>query len=686
MKAVDTNLLKLLKQSDRFVVPIYQRVYSWDEAECEQMWQDIIRAGARENLNNHFTGSIVYIERDQGSNTSREPDLIIDGQQRVTTVTLVLAALAARLDSLPQDEQEPEPGFAPKKIRGLYLRNEYESGDDYFKLTLSQRDKDALKAVVRNAPMPETNSRIATNYAYFVDRLNDPELDLTHVCRGLDKLVVVDVKLTRGMDDPQLVFESMNATGKKLSQADLIRNFVLMDLPPTQQEQLYEDYWFPMERLFQGDHEKRFDEFVRHYLTVKTNSTPRLAEIYDAFKAHAFAQEAAGINRDDLVIELSRHATWFANMALGNEPDARLKRLFTEVDQLATVTYPFQLRLYADYAAGVLSAEDFLQILDAIISYLFRRVVCSIPTNSLNKTFANLAAAIDEDHYVESVCARLLTLPNYRRFPTDEEFEEALKATDMYNVKRRSYFFRKMENYGRKEEVSTAEYTIEHIMPQNANRAWQKALGENWKADHDRYLHTLGNLTLTGYNPEYSDRPFHEKRDIEGGFKYSPLRLNQGLGQLDSWNAVEIEKRAAKLAEQAVEIWPRPDFSESILADYRETFSDQKRFDWSQAHAILEAMPPGRWTSYNNLAEAVGTGPVAMAGHLTNCTTCINAYRVLRWDGAVADEFRWHDPNDDRDPIDVLLSDGVNITDGQADAEQQLAVEDLLAIVGEGEQ
>ena len=685
MKAVDTNLLKLLKQSDRFVVPIYQRVYSWDEAECEQMWQDIVRAGARENLNNHFTGSIVYIERDQGSNTSREPDLIIDGQQRVTTVTLVLAALAARLDCLPQDEQEPEPGFAPKKIRGLYLRNEYESGDDYFKLTLSQRDKDALKAVVRNAPMPETNSRIATNYAYFVDRLNDPELDLNHVCRGLDKLVVVDVKLTRGMDDPQLVFESMNATGKKLSQADLIRNFVLMDLPPTQQERLYEDYWFPMERLFQGDDEKRFDEFVRHYLTLKTNSTPRLAEIYDAFKSHAFAQEAAGTNRDDLVIELSRHATWFANMALGNEPNARMKRPFTEVDQLATVTYPFQLRLYADYAAGVLSAEDFLQILDAIISYLFRRVVCSIPTNSLNKTFANLAAAIDENHYVESVCARLLTLPNYRRFPTDEEFEEALKTTDMYNVKRRSYFFRKMENYGRKEEVSTAEYTIEHVMPQNANPAWQKALGDNWEADHDRYLHTLGNLTLTGYNPEYSDRPFHEKRDMVGGFKYSPLRLNQSLGQLDSWNAAEIEKRANKLAEQAVEIWARPDYGEAILAGYRESFSDQKLFDWSQAHTILDEMPLGRWTSYNNLAEAVGTGPVAMAGHLTKCTTCTNAYRVLRWDGTVADEFRWHDSDDDRDPVDLLRSEGVTITDGRADPEQQLAVEDLLAMSGEEE-
>ncbi|QQM51887.1 DUF262 domain-containing protein [Rhodococcus pyridinivorans] len=685
MKAVDTNLLKLLKKSDRFVVPIYQRIYSWGEAECEQLWQDIIRAGAREKLNSHFTGSIVYIERDQGSNTSREPDLIIDGQQRVTTVTLVLAALAAKLDSLSADEQEPEPGFAPQKIRGLYLRNEYESGDDYFKLTLSQRDRDALKAVVRGAPISETTSRVADNYTYFVARLNDPDIDLSHVCKGLDKLVVVDVKLTRGMDDPQLVFESMNATGKKLSQADLIRNFVLMDLPPAQQEQLYEDYWFPMERLFQGHDEKRFDEFVRHYLTVKTNSIPRLIEIYEAFKAYAFEREAAGTSRDDLVIDLSRHATWFANMALGMEPDKKLARRFAEVDQLASVTYPFQLRLYADYAAGVLSVDDFAAIVDAVISYLFRRVVCRIPTNSLNKTFANLSAAIDQDNYVVSVCTRLLTLPNYRRFPTDEEFEEALKTTDMYNVKRRGYFFRKMENHGRKEEVSIAEYTIEHIMPQNANPAWQQALGDNWEADHDRYLHTLGNLTLTGYNPEYSDRPFEDKRDMEGGFKHSPLRLNQGLAQLVSWNAVEIGKRANILAAQAVAIWARPKYDDALFAEYKESFSDQKRFDWSLAHAILDSLPAGRWTSYNNLAEAVGTGPVAMAGHLSRSADCANSYRVLRWDGRVADEFRWHDPEDRRDPIDVLRSDGISITDGHADPEQQLAVEDLLALVGEDE-
>lgn len=686
MKAVDANLLQLLKKSERFVVPIYQRVYSWDRNECDQLWHDIIRAGTRTKLDNHFTGSIVYIERDQGTTTSREPDLIIDGQQRVTTVTLLLAALASRLDELPPEDQEPVPGFAPQKIRGVYLTNQYESGDNYFKLTLTQRDKDALKAVVRNSPTPDTSSRVVDNYDYFVEKLHQAGVDLVDVCRGLDKLVVVDVKLTRGLDDPQLVFESMNATGKKLSQADLIRNFVLMDLPPTHQERLYEDYWFPMERGFQGVNEKRFDEFVRHYLTLKssTNTIPRIDEIYDAFKDYAFDLEANGFSREDLVMDLSRHASWFAAMALGTETNAQLARRFSEIDQLATVVYPFQLRLYSDYEAGRLSAEGFAAILDTVIAYVFRRAVCRIPTNSLNKTFATLASAIDTTRYVESVSARLLTLPDYRRFPTDEEFEDSLKTTDMYSIKRRGYFFRKMENHGRKEEVSIAEYTIEHIMPQHATLAWQQALGGDWQAIHDRYLHTLGNLTLTGYNPEYSDRPFPDKRDMEGGFRDSPLKLNLGLGQLEGWGPQEIENRAAMLALQAIEIWSRPTIDDSALALFRVQFNDSRRFDWSQAHAILEAMPEGTWTNYDNLAEAVNTSAQPMANHLANCTNCSHAYRVLTFNGSVAGNFRWTDPEDARDPIEVLRLEGVRFVDGRAEPEQKLEAEELLDLVEEG--
>lgn len=686
MKAVDANLLELLKKSTQFVVPIYQRVYSWGEPECRQLWDDVVRAGERTDLANHFTGSIVYIEKDQGTTTAAEPDLIIDGQQRVTTVTLLLAALAEHLDALPEGQREPVNGFAPEKIRGLYLTNVYETGDRFFKLILSKGDRDALKAIVRQAPIPNVDSRIPQNYRFLRERIAEGQVDLAAVCRGLSKLVVVDVKLTRGTDDPQLVFESMNSTGKKLSQADLIRNFVLMDLPPAHQEHMYEDYWFPMEKEFKGSNEKLFDEFVRHYLTLKTGQIPRLDGIYDAFKGHAFELQTVGQSRDDLVIDLSEHAEWFVAMALGKEPRPSLAKLFAEIDQLrASVVYPFLLRLYSDFAAGTLPEEKFAAILDAVISYVFRRAVCRIPTNSLNKTFASLGSSIDPPNYVESIWGRLLTLPTYKRFPTDDEFAESLRTVDLYNFQRAQYLFRKMENDGRKEEVSTAEYSIEHIMPQNENLspAWQSALGQDWQSVHDRLLHTLGNLTLTGYNPEYSDKPFAEKRDMAGGFKDSPLRLNQGLGQLDTWNATEIEARARRLAAQAVGIWKRPALEDGVLSRYREQFREKGGFDWTMTHSILEAIPAGNWTSYHYIAEAVGTAPQAVGNHLASCGKCPNPHRVLTWDGRVAENFHWLDPEDDRNPSEILRTEGVRIDDHTADMEQQLVVEDLLAVVGD---
>lgn len=686
MKAVDANLLELLKKSTQFVVPIYQRVYSWGAAECTQLWDDIVRAGSRTDLANHFTGSIVYIEKDQGTTTATEPDLIIDGQQRVATVTLLLAALAEQLDTLPEDQREPVSGFAPEKIRGLYLRNDYESGDRFFKLILSKGDRDALRAIVGQAPIPDVESRIPHNYRLLKEKLADPKVGLADVCRGLARLVVVDVKLTRGTDDPQLVFESMNSTGKKLSEADLIRNFVLMDLTPAHQERMYEDYWFPMEKEFTGKNEKLFDEFVRHYLTLKTGQIPRIDDIYEAFKAHAFELQVAGQSRDDLVIDLSKHAKWFVAMALGKESRLRLAKLFAEIDQLrASVVYPFTLRLYRDFAGGTLPEEQFASILDGVISYVFRRAVCRVPTNSLNKTFASLGSSINPSNYVESIWGRLLTLPTYKRFPTDDEFAESLRTADLYNFQRAPYLFRKLENHGRKEEVSIAEYSIEHIMPQNENLspAWQSALGPDWQGIHERLLHTLGNLTLTGYNPEYSDKPFAKKRDMKGGFRESPLRLNDGLGQLDTWSATEIEARASHLASKAVGIWTRPTLPDDVLARYREQSIEGGGFDWTMTHSILEAIPEGRWTSYHHLAEAVGTAPQAVGNHLASCEKCPNPHRVLTWDGRVADNFHWLDPDDARIPSEILRSDGVRIVDNTADMEQQLVVEDLLALVGD---
>lgn len=415
------------------------------------------------------------------------------------------------------------------------------------------------------------------NFQFFRDKLADPKLDLAVVCRGLDKLVVVDVTLTRNVDNPQLVFEAMNSTGKKLSQADLIRNYVLMDLPPKEQERLYSAYWRPMELEFAGSDESQFDEFVRHYLTIKSGEIPRLGDIYDAFKDRAAAFTGDGEAIQTLVIELRQYARRYCAMALGKETDDKLRTAFKDLDQIkADVVYPFLLEVYSDYELGTLSRDEFLEVVQTVTSYVFRRAVCRIPTNSLNKTFAGFGQAVRKNRYVESVQAHFLTLKSYRAFPTDAEFRAALTTTDLYNFRRRSYFLRMLENHDRKEHVTIEDYTIEHILPQNENLSndWQAALGRDWQAVQQRYLHTLGNLTLTGYNSEYSDHPFAKKRDMEGGFKDSPLRLNKGLGQLETWNADEIEKRAERLAEIALKVWIRPALADDVVAEFQQPRTD----------------------------------------------------------------------------------------------------------------
>ncbi|WP_129663347.1 DUF262 and DUF1524 domain-containing protein [Phytoactinopolyspora endophytica] len=575
MKASETKLLDLLAKGSQFVIPIYQRTYSWTEDECSQLWSDIVRAGSDDELNAHFIGSIVHVEKGLSNLTSQEPNLVIDGQQRLTTVSLVVAALAEVLGNVPDGEREPLDGFSPKKLRNRYLVNNDEEGDRFYKLLLSQTDKDTLMAIVSRAELPRDSSeRVETNFAFFRSRLVQPDVDLGVVCRGLAKLVVVDIRLDRTHDSPQLIFESMNSTGRKLSQADLIRNFVLMGLEPSAQERLYKQYWRPMEVDFgQAAYESQFDEFVRHYLTVVTGEIPRLRDIYDAFKAYAGRLNSDGHSVERLVNELRDYSRRYCAVALGHEENPELAAAFQDLREIrADVVYPFLLELYTDYDQEILTAAELSQIVQIVTSYIFRRAVCRIPTNSLNTTFSTFTRYIRKDRYVDFVTAHFLSMRSYRAFPTDEEFGNALRTNDLYNFKRRSYFLRRMENHGRKETVSIEDYTIEHILPQNDNLSqhWRDALGDDWEETQARYLHTLGNLTLTGYNAEYSDHPFPKKRDMEGGFKDSPLRLNRGLGTIEQWNAAAIEERGARLAAEAIKIWPRPSLSTVERSELRE--------------------------------------------------------------------------------------------------------------------
>lgn len=567
MKAVEAKLLDLLKMSPQFVIPIYQRSYSWGERECQQLWDDIIRSGRNADVLAHFVGSIVYVKQGLYQATKQSPLLVIDGQQRLTTVMLLIEALARSLG-----DKEPVDGFSAMKLRNYYLLNPFEAEERKYKLILSQTDKASLISLLDQMPRPiEYSIRVELNFEFFKDRIAEVKNDLTSVCIGLDKLVIVDISLSRDQDNPQLIFESLNSTGRELSQADLIRNFVLMGLEPTLQSSLYNQYWRPMEVDFgQEAYTTHFDSFMRHYLTVKTGEIPNTNQVYDSFKSYARSTKVTTI--ESLVADIRLFAGYYCAMALGAEKNKDLKLAFQDLRELKVdVAYPFLLELYHDYACKILTEKELLQAVRLIESYVFRRAVCAIPTNSLNKTFATAGRSIKKDRYIESIMAYFLLLPSYRRFPTDEEFQRELQTKDLYNFRSRSYWLRRLENYGRKERVSVDEYTIEHILPQNEKLSdkWKAELGPDFDRIQKTYLHTLGNLTLTGYNSEYSDLPFVDKRDMKGGFAESPLRLNQSLAKLEHWTEATIQERAGQLASQAAKVWIMPKLESSILESYK---------------------------------------------------------------------------------------------------------------------
>ena len=571
MKATEAKLLSFLQKAPHFIIPIYQRTYSWTEKQCRQLWDDILHAGSNDNITVHFVGSIVYVEQGLSTVSLHAPLLVIDGQQRLTTVSLLIEALARALG-----ESEPVDGFSATALREHYLTNRHGKDDRYFKLLLSQTDNDSLKAIIKNSEQPkEPSLRITQNFALFTELLKEQKGDLAPICLGLAKLIVVDVALSRDQDNPQLIFESMNSTGKELSQADLIRNFILMGLEPDLQTRLYKDYWRPMELDFgQEAYGTQFDSFMRHYLTVKTGDIPRERDVYEAFKDYSRTTPVIEAGIESLVKDIRDFARYFCAMALGAEKDAALKLAFHDLRELKVeVAYPFLLELYHDYANGILGAAEFVAAVRLIESYVFRRAICTIPTNSMNKTFATLGKGLKKDRYLESIKANFLLLPSYRRFPNDDEFRRNLHTRDLYNFRSRSYWLRRLENHGRKERVAVDEYTIEHILPQNPNLSpgWRQELGPEWERVQQQWLHTLGNLTLTGYNAEYSDRPFIEKRDMTGGFKESPLKLNAGLGLLGTWNEPAIQDRANRLADQAITVWESPKLDEAILNAYQPT-------------------------------------------------------------------------------------------------------------------
>ena len=565
MDATKGNIYAILNGNKQFLIPVYQRYYSWDIEQCKRLWNDIVEM-QKKNKQGHFVGSIVNIA-EKAMPTGVQKYMIIDGQQRMTTLTLLLIALRDYAVSHPEDTT-----INSKRIDNMLLKNEYESGDERYKLLLTETDRDILVNLVEDKPIPEdTNSRLLANHKFLCDQIATKKLSPAEIYESIGKLQIVNITLDRDVDDAQAIFESLNSTGKELSESDLIRNYVLMGLKPDEQTYVYEHLWRPMELMFEYEKQDSvMDKFFRDYLTMKQTRIPKIDRVYEEFKLYHLNCEFATIR--ELCQDLLTYSKYYTDMVFVRSKNATIKALYDDINNLRMeVAYPFLLKVHNDSVEGIITENDLIEIIKMCISYVFRRSICDIPTNSLNKTFATLRNEIRSDDYMNSIKAFFILRDDYKQFPDNDKFISAFTSRDIYNMRLRNFILSHLENYDNKAPIIIENYTIEHIMPQNSNLSaeWKKELGDNWKDVQKTYLHTIGNLTLTAYNSEMSDKPFMIKMDMTGGFKESALRLNAYLVKLSEWNEKHIKERAQLLGDKAKRIWGYPELSVAELAPYQ---------------------------------------------------------------------------------------------------------------------
>jgi len=564
MKATETTLNNFLSQTKtQYIIPVYQRNYDWTEEQCQQLLNDIIEAGTTDKT--HFIGSIVYLHDGVYTSSDVKPLVIIDGQQRLTTFSILYISIYkwCKENSLQEISDE---------ILETYLSNKYVK-DEKNKLKLKQSESNAKAFRYLMSDKDPINyseySKVINNYNFFKNNIHSNNIDT--IRSGLNKLLFVEISLERGKDDPQRIFESINSTGLELSQSDLIRNYILMGLEPEKQQLIYEKYWEQIE-INARDHnneESKVSDFIRDYLTYKSKKIPNKNSVYISFKNRF-------INRDESfysstlqeIEEFSNYYSKLINPELEN--DSAIQKELKYLNRLeSNVTFPFLLPVYNDYSKGEISKEELIQILKLIQSYIWRRFIVGLPTHALNKIFMSLYGDVNKKSYLKSIQKFLIKKKSYQRFPNDNEIEINLLEKDVYNIQSRNilYFLELLENYNNKEFVSidNPNITIEHIYPQNPDRKWYDDLSEEEnKILSEKYLHTLSNLTLSGNNGVLSNKSFSEKKHMnrnggEQGYIYSRLWLNSFLSNINEWNTKNLKERFQVLLERFKAIWTYPD-------------------------------------------------------------------------------------------------------------------------------
>lgn len=568
MQSANITFRQLIEGTKQFVIPVFQRDYAWERENWQQLWNDITRAASDGGERGHFVGTIVHVP-DQ-TVASRPSQLVVDGQQRLTTLTILCAALRDHIRDNGLAGQEGLP--TAEQVDAYFISNALESGDFRYKLLLRRADDATLRAVVDSKNVADIDggksARIAGAYEYFAGMLSRPAENLPAVYNGLSRLRIVEISLDRSIDDPQAVFESINSTGVRLTQGDLVRNYLLMGLRETEQTRMYEEYWQKIEDAFRGKDgaidNVALNLFLRDYLALKRKFTQesQIPRIYEEFKRFRNGP-AASVELEDLLADMVRFARYYSEWNGRWQPrSARLTTAMRNLRRQGNTTGVLVMRLYECYEQGTLSESEFVRGLRYIESFLVRHAILGHQIRSYWRIFAGMTIDIQDDDPVRSLCATLVKdRGNYGfwTFPTNDAFGQSLRHDAIYSKQGiRKYLLDRLENYGQKEPSPVSDYTIEHIMPQSLTGDWRKMLGDDAEQIHTDWLHRLGNLTLTAYNSEYSNRPFSEKKTRPGGFNDSAVRLNQFVREQSEWTAVQMEERGKLLAERALVIWPYP--------------------------------------------------------------------------------------------------------------------------------
>lgn len=566
MKASETKVEKFLSfNKTQFIIPLYQRNYSWHTAHCKQLLTDILEVAHHTEENAaYFIGSIVYVQDNYTTTSSTSEFVIVDGQQRLTTLTLIYIVLYRRAKESNNENLADE-------IYETYLTNKFSKDTERIKLKPIEGDDTALEHLLNGKDSKEYRdfSRIIDAFDYFDDHITDKNFD--NVQNGLRKLMFVEIALDRNHDDPQKIFESLNSTGLNLSQADLIRNYILMGRNLNEQKELYKNYWEVIETHAKDEegNDNKIDAsaFTRDYITLKYKQIPNKGKVYLEFKKKYPQKEFERLKED--LAEMVRLVKLYHKLINPKrEENKNIQTELTYVRRLdVSVAHPFLMKVYDDYENQQhIDAETFIAVLKFIQSFVFRRLIVAVPTNALNKIFMSLYEKIDTADYLYSIQKTLAQKVGVFRFPRNIEVENALKEKDIYsmNQKNKNYLFEKLENHENKERVVMDEsITIEHIFPQKPDHIWRDELGKDaCKVIQEQYLHTIGNLTLSGNNVTLSNKSFREKRDLkENGYKDSRLWLNKSLSSLDQWNEEAIKTRCTELTKRFLNVWAYPDIT-----------------------------------------------------------------------------------------------------------------------------